>query len=148
MHNNLVEKISNIREISNESPLNKVIDNGADVGVIASGGAYNYVADVINQNNLKINILKIGFSHPYPEKLVKTFLENNKEVLVVEEVDPINEIETLAVAGRYNINTKIHGKKDEHSDGTKAFYEVFIRDSSEKEKENLEEVFLRTIQSL
>lgn len=112
MHNNLVDKINTIREVSNDSPLNKIIDNGADVGIIASGGAYNYVADVINQNNLKVNVLKIGFSHPYPEKLVKQFLEDNKEVLVVEEVDPINEIETLAIAGKYNINTKIHGKRD------------------------------------
>ncbi len=113
MHKNLVEKIRNIREISNESPLNKIIDNGANLGIIASGGAYNYVADVVNQNNLKVNILKIGFSHPYPEQLVKKFLEDNDEVLVVEEVDPINEIETLAIAGKYNINTKIHGKCDE-----------------------------------
>lgn len=112
MHKNLVEKIKHIREVSNTSPLNKIIDNGVDVGIIASGGAYNYVADVINQNNLKVNILKIGFSHPYPEELVKKFLEDNKEVLVVEEVDPINEIETLAIAGKYNINTKIHGKRD------------------------------------
>ena len=112
MHKNLVEKINQIREISNESPLNKIIDNGADIGIIASGGSYNYVADVVKQNDLKVNILKIGFSHPYPEQLVKTFLENNKEVLVVEEVDPINEIETLAIAGKYNINTNIHGKRD------------------------------------
>ena len=112
MHNNLVDKINQIREVSNQSPLNKIIDNGADVGIIASGGAYNYVADVINQNNLKVNVLKIGFSHPYPEKLVKQFLEDNKEVLVVEEVDPINEIETLAIAGKYNINTNILGKRD------------------------------------
>ena len=71
MHKNLVEKINSIREVSNESPLNKIIDKGANVGIIASGGAYNYVADVVNQNNLKVNILKIGFSHPYPEELVK-----------------------------------------------------------------------------
>ena len=32
-------------------------------------------------SDLDINVLKIGFSHPYPEKLVKKFLENNKEVL-------------------------------------------------------------------
>lgn len=112
MHKNLVEKVSSIREISNTSPLNKIIDKGADVGIIASGGAYNYVADVVRQHNIKVNILKVGFSHPYPEDLVKEFLENNKEVLVVEEVDPINEIETLAIAGKYNINTHIHGKRD------------------------------------
>jgi len=112
MHKNLVEKIADIREESNNSPLNKIIDNGATVGIIASGGAYNYVADVVRQNNIKVNILKIGFSHPYPEELVRKFLTENEEVLVVEEVDPINEIETLAIAGKYNINTHIHGKRD------------------------------------
>lgn len=112
MHKNLVDKINILREVSNSSPLNKVIDNGADVGIITSGGAYNYVIDVVNQNNLNVNILKIGFSHPFPEQLVKKFLEDNNEVLVIEEVDPINEIETLAIAGKYNINTKIHGKRD------------------------------------
>lgn len=113
MHKNLVEKIDNIRKVSESSPLNKIIDNGADVGIIASGGAYNYVADVLAQNDLKFNVLKIGFSHPYPEELVKQFLEKNKEVIVVEEVDPLNEMETLAIAGKYNINVKIHGKCDD-----------------------------------
>ncbi|WP_455644967.1 indolepyruvate ferredoxin oxidoreductase subunit alpha [Methanosphaera sp.] len=112
MHKNLVEKIHDLREISNNSPLNKVYDNGANIGIITSGGAYNYVADVINQYDLNVNILKLGFSHPFPEDSVKEFLENNNEVLVVEEVDPINEMETLAVAGLNNINTTIHGKKD------------------------------------
>lgn len=112
MHKNLVEKIDNLHEVSNNSPLNKIIDKGADVGVITSGGAYNYVIDVIKQNNLNINVLKIGFSHPYPEEIVKKFLEDNKEVLVVEEVDPINEMETLAIVGKYNLQTKVHGKRD------------------------------------
>ena len=112
MHANLVDKISNLREISNNSPLNKVFDNGATIGIITSGGAYNYVADVVAQNNINVNILKLGFSHPFPEELVKEFLQDNDEVLVVEEVDPINEMETLAVAGANGITTKIHGKKD------------------------------------
>ena len=112
MHKNLVEKIKDIREVSNNSPLNKVIDKGSNIGIITSGGAYNYVADVVNKNNLNVNILKLGFSHPFPEELVKQFLIDNDEVLVVEEVDPINEMETLAVAGANNIDVKIHGKKD------------------------------------
>lgn len=112
MHKNLVEKIHNLREVSNNSPLNQVFDNGADFGIITSGGAYNYVSDVVNQNNINVNILKLGFTHPFPEDMVKEFLENNKEVLIVEEVDPIHEIETLAVAGSNNINVTIHGKKD------------------------------------
>ena len=113
MHKNLVEKIDKIREISNTSPLNQLFENeNSKLGIIASGGSYNYVADVVNEHNLDVNILKLGFTHPFPTELVKEFLENNKEVLVVEEVDPINEMETLSIAGLYNINTKIHGKID------------------------------------
>jgi len=112
MHKNLVEKTDKLREVSENSPLNKIIDNGSNVGVITSGGAYNYVIDVIKQNNLNINVLKIGFSHPYPENLVKKFLEDNEEVLVVEEVDPLNEMETLAIVGKYNLSTRVHGKRD------------------------------------
>ena len=112
MHKNLIEKINQLRSLSDESPLNQLFDNGSIFGVIASGGAYNYVADIINKYDLNVNVLKIGFSHPYPEMLVKKFLEDNDEVLIVEEVDPINEIETLAIAGKYNINVNIHGKRD------------------------------------
>lgn len=112
MHEELVGKIAEIRKVSNTSPLNQIIDNDANVGIITSGGAYNYVADIVNKYDLNVNILKLGFTHPYPEDLVREFLENNKEVLVVEEVDPIHEIETQAIAGKYHINTNIHGKRD------------------------------------
>ncbi len=112
MHKNLVEKMKNIKKVADESPLNTIIDKNSNIGIITSGGAYNYVSDVIEQNNLDINILKLGFTHPFPEKIVKQFLLDNDEVLVVEEVDPINEMETLAIAATYNIDTKIHGKRD------------------------------------
>lgn len=111
-HNNLVEKINQLRKVSSESPLNKIYNNDGEIGIITSGGAYNYVCDVAKQYGIKLNILKLGFSHPFPEDLVKQFLEDNKEVLVVEEVDPLNEMETLAIVGKYNLNTKVHGKKD------------------------------------
>ncbi len=112
MHKNLMEKIHKIKEVSEESPLNTVIDKNSNVGIITSGGAYNYVSDVVKQNNVDVNVLKLGFSHPFPEAIVKKFLEDNDEVLVIEEVDPINEIETLAIAGAYNIPVVIHGKRD------------------------------------
>ncbi|MDO5851130.1 MAG: indolepyruvate ferredoxin oxidoreductase subunit alpha [Methanobacteriaceae archaeon] len=112
MHKKLVEKIEEIREESNNSSINQIINNNGEIGVITSGGAYNYVADVIKENNIKANILKIGLSHPFPEDLTRKFLEENKEILVIEEVDPIMEYEVLAIAGKYYINTNIHGKKD------------------------------------
>ncbi|NYB51912.1 MAG: indolepyruvate ferredoxin oxidoreductase subunit alpha [Methanobacteriaceae archaeon] len=112
MHQKLVEKMDQIELVANKSTSNSIYDKGGNVGVITSGSAYNYVADVVNENGLPVNILKLTFTYPFPEKKVREFLEKFNRVLVVEEVDPIMEKEVLAIAGKFNLNTNVHGKLD------------------------------------
>lgn len=112
MHQILVDKMDRITVLSNNSALNTIINNGGRIGVISSGSAFNYVMDIIDQYQLPLNVLKITFSYPFPEKRVLEFLENNKTILVVEEVDPIMEKEILAIIGKNNLNIKVHGKLD------------------------------------
>ena len=59
-----------------------------------------------------MDILKIGFSYPFPDKKVLDFIKDLDEVFVVEEVDPIMEKEVLAIIGRENLNVVVHGKLD------------------------------------
>jgi len=113
MHKLLVSKMAEIEEVVNNSPLNKIFDNGGNVGIITSGSAFNYVMDVLDENNLKINVLKITLSYPFPEKRVLEFIKELDSVIVVEEVDPVMEKEVLACLGKYGLNTKVHGKLDE-----------------------------------
>ena len=59
-----------------------------------------------------MDILKIGFSYPFPDKKVLEFIKDYDEVFVVEEVDPIMEKEVLSIIGRENLNIGVHGKLD------------------------------------
>jgi len=74
--------------------------------------AYNYVMDVVSENNLKVKILKLTFSYPFPEKLVLDFINSVDGILVVEEVEPVMENEVLALIGRHNLRKKVYGKLD------------------------------------
>jgi len=110
----LIEKLGKIKEIAASSPLNKIIDQGGKtLGIITSGGAFNYVMDVVSENDLKVNILKLTFSHPFPEKLVLDFINSVDKILVVEEVEPVMEKEVLAIIGKHNIKKKVFGKLDD-----------------------------------
>ncbi|WP_414469415.1 indolepyruvate ferredoxin oxidoreductase subunit alpha [Methanobacterium sp. ACI-7] len=112
MHKELVSKMQKIEDIVNNSELNQIFDNGSKIGVITSGSAFNYVMDVINENELPINVLKITLSYPFPEKRVLEFIEGLDKIIVVEEVDPIMEKEIFAVLGKNRINNEVKGKLD------------------------------------
>ena len=115
MHVRLWDKIKEIEELANKSEYNrqvKLTDN-KKYGLIASSSAYNYAHDVCKFNNLDIDILKLGFSYPFPHDKVKEFLNDVDEVFIVEEVDPIIERETLAVIGDEKLNVTVHGKLDD-----------------------------------
>ena len=113
MRKELIEKLQQIEKKSESSPLNKIIDKGGnEIGIITSGSAFNYVMDVVSENNLKVKILKLTFSYPFPEKLVLDFINSVDNILVAEEVEPVMEKEVLAIIGKYNIKKKVYGKLD------------------------------------
>jgi indolepyruvate ferredoxin oxidoreductase alpha subunit len=114
MHIRLWDKIHNIEELTNKSDFNKEIEFTSDkkYGLIASSSAYNYAHDVVEFNELDVNILKLGFSYPFPQEKVAEFLKDLDEVFIVEEVDPIIEKETLTCIGANKLNVTVHGKLD------------------------------------
>ncbi len=125
MHKDLVEKMENILEVANSSDLNKLYYNGqevkkdsdfdfkdSDMGIVASGSAFNYAFDVIQEMGLNIPILKLGFSYPFPKDLVLKFVKDLNKLMVVEEVDPIMENELLKILGVVGSSKTVHGKLD------------------------------------
>ena len=114
MHVRLWDKINRIEEITNKSDFNQEIELTDDkkYAIIASSSAYNYAHDVCKFNELDINILKLGFSYPFPKDKVAGFLKDIDEVFIVEEVDPIIERDTLSVVGSERLNVTVHGKLD------------------------------------
>jgi indolepyruvate ferredoxin oxidoreductase alpha subunit len=128
MHRELVEKMDEISLIVNNSPLNQIFYKGQEIdvkdiktakenfkgkiGVIASGSAFNYIIDVIEEDNLDLPVLKLGFSYPFPEELVLKFVEGLEKVMVIEEVDPIMEKEVLGILGQKGLFKEVNGKLD------------------------------------
>ena len=93
------ERERKLREFANSCEFNKVEDNGAKIGVITSGAAYQYAKEALGE---KANYLKLGLVYPLPEKLIKDFAEKCEELWCVEELDPIFEqfIRSLGVKVR------------------------------------------------
>lgn len=59
--------------LSNNSSLNPIHTKGGNIGIVTSGSAYNYVMDVVEENDSPVNVLKITFSYPFPEKEFMNF---------------------------------------------------------------------------
>ncbi len=82
------ERTQKLIEYAETSPLNKVIDNGGDVGIITSGVSYQYAREAMGNN---ASYLKLGIVNPLPVKLIKDFCAKYKKVYVIEELDDIIE---------------------------------------------------------
>lgn len=82
------ERTQKLIEYAEKSPLNKVIDNGGDIGIITSGISYQYAREAMGD---KASYLKLGVVNPLPVELIKDFCKKYKKVYVIEELDDIIE---------------------------------------------------------
>ena len=92
----------------------------------ASGGiSYSYLKEALSilkeenpQNDLIQNavILKIGTPYPFPEPLAMQFLtqclNDNSEITVFEELDPVIEENLIFLCGKNKTACTVHGKLD------------------------------------
>ncbi|MDE5578187.1 MAG: indolepyruvate ferredoxin oxidoreductase subunit alpha [Oscillospiraceae bacterium] len=82
------ERTKKLTEYAEKSPLNKVIDNGGEIGIITSGISYQYAREAMGD---KASYLKLGIVNPLPVDLIKNFCSKYKKVYVIEELDDIIE---------------------------------------------------------
>lgn len=105
----LLDRLAQAAQESEESPLNYVIGDSG-VGIITSGVSYGYAQEWLDE----VSILKLGFTHPLPEKMIARFLQEKEMVIVVEELDPYLEDQVLRIARQNGIDTPIFGKRTGH----------------------------------
>lgn len=111
MHVRLLEKVEKAKEISETSPYNQIVREGSSrLGIISSSSAYNYAVEAADLLGLDTSILKLGMTHPLPEKMIAEFLKNHEKIVVVEELEPYLEMQVKATAKDYAPNVKIYGK--------------------------------------
>ncbi|MGQ9542987.1 MAG: indolepyruvate ferredoxin oxidoreductase subunit alpha [Candidatus Bathyarchaeia archaeon] len=114
MHDVLLGKMERALKMSEESPYNTVIGGDGDIGVITSGAAYNYAAEALNKLGLKASILKLGMPYPPPSRKILKFIEQYDKIFVVEELEPILEIDVRSAGSSLNSKPKIYGKLTGH----------------------------------
>jgi len=112
-HARLLAKQEKVRARSEASPFN-VIKGTGPWGIVTSGVAAAYVEDAIQELGLgeRVTLLKLGFTHPLPEKLIADFLRRMERVLVVEELEPFLEEGLQAIAQTQGLTLPIQGKGD------------------------------------
>jgi len=115
-HPKLLKMLKKAEEISEKSQFNKIIDIGKPKGwgIVTSGVSYNYVKEVVEDLKLNIKILKLGMTHPLPRKMCENFIKSCKNIVIVEELEPILENQFKAIAYDVGSNIKIYGKSTGH----------------------------------
>ena len=97
------ERTKTLAAYAEITPLNRVEDGkDTSIGIITSSTCYQYVKEVFAD---KYPVLKLGLVNPLPEDMIKRFAVTVKQVIVVEELDPIIETHCR------NIGVEVKGKE-------------------------------------
>lgn len=113
LHPKLLKKAAQAARISDESGWNYIQGHGP-FGVVCNGASYGYITDAINESGYKdqFRILRLGFSHPIPEKRTLEFLQGCEKLLIVEEGEPYLEESVRVVAHKNGLITPVFGKSE------------------------------------
>ncbi|MEI6262774.1 MAG: indolepyruvate ferredoxin oxidoreductase subunit alpha [Deltaproteobacteria bacterium] len=111
LHVKLLANLDKAAELSETSPYNFVSGSGV-WGIVCNGVSFAYLCDALRDLGIqdKVKLLRIGFSHPMPSKLIKGFLGSCEKVLVVEEGEPYMEEAVKAFAQEAGLTLPINGK--------------------------------------
>ncbi len=111
LHVKLLEKLGKATESAEISSFNFVRGSGK-FGIIANGVSFHYAEDAVKDLGIeeKTRIMRMGFSNPMPEKMIKNFLKDCDKVLVIEEGEPFMEEAVKAFGQEEGIVIPINGK--------------------------------------
>ncbi|MFC1812044.1 indolepyruvate ferredoxin oxidoreductase subunit alpha [Thermodesulfobacteriota bacterium] len=128
LHIRLLDKLAEAEKIAEESEYNFVVGSGSR-GIVCNGVSYNYVSDAVKDLNIESNIkiLRVGFSHPMPPALIKTFLKSCEKVLVVEEGEPFMEETIKAFAQETGLTLTIKGKDNDYFSRLYEYHPALVR---------------------
>ena len=88
------ERTKKLIEYAETSALNVREDNGAKIGVITAGIAYEYTKEALGN---RVNYLKLGMVWPLSANLIRDFAASCEKLYVIEELDPFIENECRAL---------------------------------------------------
>ncbi len=113
-HKSLAHKMEDIAKDFSEYHFNTLTGAGTK-GIVASGVSYEYVKEVLGDRE-DVKLLRIATANPFPQDLAHEFLEGLKEVIVIEELEPMIEEQMLKLCGRFGLNVNIYGRLTGHTE--------------------------------
>ena len=119
-HQAMYEKLDRARETSQASLFHPYQGpEDAEFLILACGPAWLYAREALDMMNLggEIGLLKIGVTWPLPDDVILKRLKPAREVLIVEEIDPILERHVKALAADHGPTIglkKFYGKASGH----------------------------------
>jgi indolepyruvate ferredoxin oxidoreductase alpha subunit len=98
LHKQLNAKLKNIAEEFNSMTSLNFIENDQEkvvLGIITGGIGYAIARDILLEKGLQkeIPLLKIGTPFPFPAEIVEGFLQKCDHVLILEETEPVIELQ-------------------------------------------------------
>ncbi|HHS96850.1 MAG TPA: indolepyruvate ferredoxin oxidoreductase subunit alpha, partial [Chloroflexi bacterium] len=91
-HPEIEQRLLEIAEWAETAPINRIEWGDRSIGIITCGMAYQYVREVFRG----FSILKLGMTHPLPQRMIREFAEQVEKLVIVEELDPIIEEQVRA----------------------------------------------------
>lgn len=97
------------------STLNKIFPGNGEIGLITSGVSFEYAKEACQILKINPPIAKLGLTHPISKEFIANFIKDKKEVVIIEELEPIVEQFVKRVAKDINPDLKIWGKSERGS---------------------------------
>lgn len=107
-----LEALDKVAQWVDERNLHQVVGRGSDRGLITSGMVALSAAEVLAGCTQPPDMLKLAMPYPLPERILVEFLQNHREVKILEELDDTLEQAIKALAFDRGLPTRIHGKAD------------------------------------
>jgi indolepyruvate ferredoxin oxidoreductase, alpha subunit len=87
------ERTLRLKELSEQSPFNRIIPGSKEIGIITSGAASQYAREVMPD----ASYLLLGMTNPLPENMIRSFAASVKKLYVIEELEPYLEDQIRAM---------------------------------------------------
>ena len=89
----LLRRMERLEEFAESFPGNRVIEGSTDLGIISSGTASLYAREAVPG----ASFLVLSLTWPLPRRLIRSFADRVKKLVVVEELDPFLETHIRAM---------------------------------------------------
>ncbi|MBQ2968348.1 MAG: indolepyruvate ferredoxin oxidoreductase subunit alpha [Clostridia bacterium] len=86
-HTYVEKRLKDMAEYAKTASFNRVEEGDPEMGIIASGIAYEYAKEAIPS----ASFLKLGLTYPLCAEQIKAFAASVKKVYVIEELEPVTE---------------------------------------------------------